>query len=333
MNSLKHGLLATTIPPSAIPGEKPGLYEARRDQWFDNMLPGNVFECAILERAVRSSWRLDRCVRFEDAAAARRAMMPADTAKVHAGKSTPLDDAEYLGRRLMFIVGYWEKHREVPTNPDCIDFLDDAPGDLDRLSSFREGVEWLLNAWHEVIEFLPRDNQPPVKGADVVIVRNWRKIMRLLGLHGALSPPEQPIVDAADAEIDRLEALLQKYKDNPDTQRMFDLALFADGPSPELMLRYESMAERSLFKSIDAFTKLRKNAAILTNEDETQPEADSEPSPETEDSAPPAAKTASSAPVTPRGAPNEPKPCEHLNPDKSSKPAPEGVPAPEKVSH
>src|SRR5690349_3349812 len=71
-NALKHGLTATTIDPVGAPGEPEGAYRARLDAWVEDTQPRNVLELVMIQRACRASWKLDRCARYEDSAAAVR---------------------------------------------------------------------------------------------------------------------------------------------------------------------------------------------------------------------------------------------------------------------
>src|SRR6266508_4046414 len=73
-NALKHGLTATTVDPD-VPGEPPGAYRAQLARWYDDLRPRNLLEQTMVERACRSSWKLDRCGRFEDAAITRRMLL------------------------------------------------------------------------------------------------------------------------------------------------------------------------------------------------------------------------------------------------------------------
>ena len=73
------------------------------------------------------------------------------------------------------------------------------PRDADALNAFKEGVEWLLDAWASVLPTLPETDDPaapPPEGADVVVRRARKKAMRLLGLPTAYPPPEQPLREA-----------------------------------------------------------------------------------------------------------------------------------------
>src|SRR5262245_22949453 len=72
-NALKHGLAAVTLVPPEAPGEVEGAYQQRLAFWVDDLKPSNVLELAMVERACRATWKLDRCAPYEAAAASRRA--------------------------------------------------------------------------------------------------------------------------------------------------------------------------------------------------------------------------------------------------------------------
>src|SRR4051812_10900274 len=64
MNALKHGLTATTV---LLPGEDREAYDARLDAWTDDLRPVGAAQVVAVERAVRATWRLDRCALAESA--------------------------------------------------------------------------------------------------------------------------------------------------------------------------------------------------------------------------------------------------------------------------
>ena len=125
--------------------------QACLDTWVADTKPQNVLEMAMISRGCRASWKLDRCARYEDAAASVRMSVPESVP----GLMNRHQEADHLGRVLMFALNCREKDGgdpdgfdEIPTEPD---FLDDPPGTVDALARFKEGVEWLLNTWAAIL--------------------------------------------------------------------------------------------------------------------------------------------------------------------------------------
>ncbi len=166
-NALKHGLTSTTIDPIAAPGEPEGAYQERLNFWLDDMQPQNAFELSMVKRACRCDWKLDRCARYEDAAAYVRSIKDMD------GVRTPgIEDksnrerARKLGALLMFAIQtrYERKDFGPPQLKDGPDPFDDAPRDADALATFKEGVEWLIYTWKDVLPYLPCPDGAPIEG-------------------------------------------------------------------------------------------------------------------------------------------------------------------------
>src|SRR5262245_37177102 len=147
-NALKHGLTAVTAAPPAAPGEVEGEYQERLAFWVDDLKPCNVLELAMVERACRSTWKLDRCARYEAAAANRRADGKPDEdtagrARHHAARK--------LGVLLMYKLDHGPFPQFEPRPPGTLDLYDDAPGTYRALCAFQEGVEWLLDEWDHLL--------------------------------------------------------------------------------------------------------------------------------------------------------------------------------------
>ena len=70
-NALTHGLTAEVHVP--VTGDEAYAYNATLELWLDDMAPTDLAQRAMVERACRASWKLERCARFEDAEAAHRA--------------------------------------------------------------------------------------------------------------------------------------------------------------------------------------------------------------------------------------------------------------------
>ena len=265
-NALKHGLTATTIAPVGSPGEGEGDYQKRLDWWLDDLKPRNVLELAMVRQACRATWKLDRCARFEDAAASRRAARP-----------PVLDDPERCSARqraaklgamlmlaldlpppeLLAIEGFPEPPRGSYYNP-----FDDAPGRADELGSFKEGVDWLLNEWSCVLFDLPADGAD-AEGSEAFAARAEARALRLLGVSTGSPRPSQPLRAAGEAEVRRLEKRGGELGGLAESRVDRDLALLEAGPSADLLLRYEAGAERELHRATSAFLNLRKHSESL----------------------------------------------------------------------
>ncbi len=309
-NALKHALTATLIIPIDAPGEPEGAYQKRLDFWLNDIKPQNVFEYSIVERACRSTWKLDRCARYEDAAAARRGMNgpedPVDT-KVHSNRKR----AEETGGMLMFALQNKDLTERYgpPAHGTRPDTFDDAQRDANRLATFKEGVEWLINTWHEVLPLLPFPDGPPIEGAANVLEHAADRALRLLGVPTGTNPPAQNLHEAGLAELKRLEGLHREMSAQVHERIDADLCLFDDSPTAFLLIRYEAAAERGLYKAINELTRLRKNPELFPPSAEVKATAETVDKPE---------KTAENAakPVTPRFRRfplNEPDPRDCLN--------------------
>ena len=280
-NALKHGLAAHTIDPVHGPGEPEGIYAAQVDFWITDLQPQNVFEFAAVKRACRASWKLDRIARYEDASALRRTIAgPAD--KFDMEKNANAARARKLGAFLMFALN--TKHLIEQYGPPNLvsgpSDYDDAPRDADALASFKEGVEWLINAWEEILPYLPLPDSPPIDGAKNVLERAQERAIRLLGVATGNPPPEQNLHEAGQAELKRLGKLHVQYSQDIFGRLDADRCLFDDSLKTQLLHRYEVAADRQLHKAMDTFMKLRKNPELIPPPEivvETPPEPVDEP--------------------------------------------------------
>jgi hypothetical protein len=215
-NALKHGMSAKT---DVLPAEDPRAFQQRIDLWNEDLQPRNNVERALIERAARFSWNLDRADRAQTARLAVRARDAARraNAKVRA-----------LGRRLFWdprgstaLYGSTEYEsilcREQTSWSGQIDDPNDPPRLLERLESTADGCLWLLGQWAELRARLETGDcwQSPDKF----------KAIRLLG--------RQPI-DAADvpevARIFRAAYVLDKRHKHPISElrsEMFDFEMTA----------------------------------------------------------------------------------------------------------
>ena len=64
MNALKHGMTAKI---ALLPDESPDEFRERLEGMFDSLKPRDPYEVFLVERAVYSSWQLDRVARSESA--------------------------------------------------------------------------------------------------------------------------------------------------------------------------------------------------------------------------------------------------------------------------
>ena len=316
-NALKHGLAAHTIVPVDTPGEPAGAYQARLDAWVDDLAPRNVLELAMVQRACRASWKLDRCARYEDAAAAvrqslRDAPAPHPDTDPESDPTGRRSQAARLGGLLMFELGY-TKYAEPPDHVRGPDEYDNPPHHVDALATFREGVEWLLDAWAGVLPHLPGADGSPAEGAEETLRRARMRAYRLLGVPTGAPAPAQPLREAGEAEIRRLRGLLGTLSASPEGRLDADLALFSAGPEAQLLMRYESQAERELHRAVNTLLKLRKDPGLVPATEpaaespaaaEAPPPAPSEPAPpaQNEPSLPGLSRRPAAAP-TPRTAP------------------------------
>ena len=316
-NALKHGLTATTLTPIDAPGEHTGAYQARLDFILDDLKPQNSIEYVLIERVARSSWKLDRVARYEDAAAARRLARGAVTADP--AKLNRRQEAQALGTLLMFAIecgdyeddydptAYHNRHDGSP-HP-----FDNVTRDLDLLCRTVEGVEWLLESWKGVLPNLPVPGEPPPLGAQKFLRDCRIRALRMLGVPTRHPEPSQPLHEAGAAEVLRLQALHARFSAETGARSDSDLSLFHAGPESQLLMRYEAAAERELHRSINDLLKVRKNPELVTFDPEPEPE------PEAEAEAP--APAASEAPKT-SGNPSPSSPPNEATSRPSSDPSP-----------
>ena len=254
-NALKHGLAAATLEPPD------GSYQGRLAYWVDDLRPSNVLEHAMVERACRATWKLDRCARYEEAAEAeRRVQSPSRGPREPVSRT---EEARQLGALLMLAI---DKPLPIevfgPPPPPGTNPFDDPAGVYRELCSFPEGVSWLLNEWkHMKPGLVGADGEVPLGPAHFLETCRARAV-RLLGLQpdATLS---QPMREVADAECVRLDALYDELIGGPIARRQADLALLASTPESQHLIRYEAAAERELHRAVDTFLKLRKNPELV----------------------------------------------------------------------
>ena len=284
-NALKHGLAALTLDPVDVPGEPPGGFRKQLDLWVDDLKPQNVLELTMVRRACRASWKLDRCARFEDALAARRADPPPRLLPpllvMPPGPVPPREEpspkvrAQRLGALLMLELEFLDDAYEEDEGRgiECEPY-DNAPRDADLLCRFKEGVEWLIAEWEQVLKELPVEGEPP-RGAVAVERRARAKAIRLLGLPTHEAPAKRPphsacgqsLREAGEAELRRLGLLHAELSARPESRVESDLKLLKVGPEAELLLRYEAAAERELHRAVGTFLRLRQHPELVSPEE------------------------------------------------------------------
>jgi hypothetical protein len=190
-NAVKHGMTAKTL---VLPGEDADVLQQRIEAWTADLQPRNDLEQFLVERAVQSSWQLERADRAE---LARQAGIiraaPAEEA------SRQQEEAATLGRRL-----FWDRRGPMLLYPHfplrdqllaekkprtSFSGLAEDPDDparlVLRLESTAAGCQWMLDGWAELRAILDEGLawQPPDK----------LKAIRLLG--------RQPIEAVEDDDI------------------------------------------------------------------------------------------------------------------------------------
>jgi hypothetical protein len=331
-NAMTHGLTATRILPLDAPGEAPGAYEARLEFWFEDLKPRNVLESTMIECACRSSWKLDRCARFENAAAndrqARRFGSVNDPEI-----ATKIEEARVLGVFLRL-----EYNNPAPPNPPGQEGIhnpfDDPPGVVANLCKFKEGVEWLLKEWDETLPQIPAADDPLPEFEDDYdarahahrVERKEAWACRLMGIPTKGPRPALPVREAGRAEVRRLEKLHAVLAAEVPTQLDADLSLFDAGPESQLLMRYEADASRALHRSVTTLMKLRKDAELFPRS-EPAPVNEPEPAPKPSDPEPVRGPTKPARRSMP-SARNEANESERLNPDSSPLEARPAAPTP-----
>src|SRR6185312_9987597 len=150
-NALKHGLRAEKV---ALPNEDPEVYQAQFDDWVRHeRAEDDPLKLALIDQAVRASWKLKRCTVRESAVLGKKLCHAIPD---HDRKQR--DRAEAIGRRLLFEpIGRTELPQiHDPVVRERVERKDrDDPATLRReLLSFAEGVDWLLERWAELADIL-----------------------------------------------------------------------------------------------------------------------------------------------------------------------------------
>ena len=303
-NSTKHGLTAQL---ETVPDALDGYRETLRG-WVDELRPSGVVERALVERACRGAWRLDRCARYEDAAVARLAR---DAAERHVRDATTR--ADWLGRRLVTPHDFIGCPR-----PDPVAEGDDPGSLLAELISTAQGADWLLARWADLSRAL-EENGTWDTGRMVAAIRmigrrpedvlDDQAVLMIVTSCHALNPdpkilyldccqvlgidirypgnkercqsigdrrptPERAsltlkqMVGFAIEELKSRKARSLDARAATDREGAADLALLDMGPSASLLLRYEGASSRQLHRSLADLAKLRKEASQSVRRDE-----------------------------------------------------------------
>jgi hypothetical protein len=148
LNALKHGMRAEDV---VLPNEDPEEYARRLEEWTEAYAPDDPAGQYLVDRAVRASWRLDRCARAERAMLAERV----EHATADHDRAA-LDHAEELGRRLVFDPDDSSRSKRDPHECARLDRrAADHPAVLKRaLEASAQGVDWLLARWVELDHLL-----------------------------------------------------------------------------------------------------------------------------------------------------------------------------------
>jgi hypothetical protein len=146
MNALKHGLTAEQI---VLPNEDPEEYDALCQQWLDDYPDADAAQLALIEIAVRNTWKLRRADDHERAMSAHRMRHAAD-----AFDCQERVRAEEIGRRLLH--DPINRCAIVQKDDRTLDMLDDwfknddPPVLMQQLTTSAPGVDWALRQWGEL---------------------------------------------------------------------------------------------------------------------------------------------------------------------------------------
>ncbi|MDR3622649.1 MAG: hypothetical protein P4L85_25075 [Paludisphaera borealis] len=298
LNSLKHGARAEILNP-VLPQEDPAELASRIQEWVDDYQPTNAIERELVTRAARLSWTLDRAERHETALLARRvrkAMLRSRAKRVEkvcdlgrklfymAGKrllpgSGPAwtDDPSAFVARLeespegvRWLLDRWIEMRCLIISDELWTFLDqfkfvrllgkqpinaiDDP-ELNELFLAWEVIEplWGTRFWKHMQEVTPYED--PAFSA----WRDWREIVpRPESLEAGVAF----LRSIADREIERLEELLVDVEEieGDDALELAEQASFCASDAAERLRRFQTARTRELLRTIDALSKLRKDA-------------------------------------------------------------------------
>ncbi|WP_165064606.1 hypothetical protein [Paludisphaera rhizosphaerae] len=288
MNALKHGLRSKS--PSVLPHEDPAELEARINLWVADWGPRNAIERALVERAAKASWALERAERYEAALISRRVR--------RAMSGSRAEGVDALGRRLLLTVG-------------------EPAGIVAELEGSPEGVRWLLGRWGEAVALLdsgeawgdpdnhrfvrllgkrPMDavddpalnaiflawevldeggggefwervhafsmRRDPSSGGAFERDRRWRELAPRPADEDEARARLRAVVEGEVSRLNDILAELEEAEGDDDLERA-EAASFLANEAGERLRRYQSARSREMFRAIQILTKMRKDAAKL----------------------------------------------------------------------
>ncbi|MFO0954145.1 MAG: hypothetical protein U0835_23920 [Isosphaeraceae bacterium] len=147
-NALKHGLAAQTHLP---PGIEPEEFEHELTRWNESVGPAGAAEEALVRTACHAAWKLSKIAAVEEAKARIAAARAADERT-----RALVDRAESIGRRLVRDPINRCAQNPLEGKEDVVAErrVDDPPRLARELTSFAEGVDWVLSRWDELRRIL-----------------------------------------------------------------------------------------------------------------------------------------------------------------------------------
>ena len=274
LNSLIHGLRAEEI---VLPGEDPAAFEAERAAWFDDFQPKSQARAALVERAVVAAWRCRRCVRMESirlGTIGRKAIakhsddarkrVDAAVAQFSRQPRQSLQILEAESEGILTLIGTWTE-------------LADAASSAEHWASSHTHHGWLFN-----LLGLPDDSE--AEDAGPVGVASWRLLVRVqpeIGedTYGPMDDRElarslRNLQTFIHDKIAGLKTWLSRFKDPEQSGFRAAAANYIDhSESGKLLMRYETMHDRSLRATISSLIQLEKSGIDLAG---AEPEPTSE---------------------------------------------------------
>jgi hypothetical protein len=270
LNALKHGLCARSI---ALPNEDPAALAAREAAFRDQYRPQNPREAFLVQVAVQSTLRFDRCTRFETAelsSQVRAALMNRDT-----------EHDEAIERFRLRI-------------------REDGALAIQGLRRSASGCDYLIVQWTFLRDALPDDGSWTEAHLDWARRLDDEFPLEARVLVGKESPPGREDVRAR--VLGHIEALIAELAGREAQWRAIEEAdravvaeralIIADAALGARLLRYQNAALSSFFRStgeLEKAVKAREDqplADVLPNEPEV-PEGPSQTACATEGSADP----------------------------------------------
>ncbi len=297
-NAVTHGILGR---PGATGPEAMEAYRALLQSWVDELRPVGVVESVLVERACRNAWRLSRCARYEDAAFARRARSSNDRdGLAEKGRveslarqllATPGPDEEkdepavlvaglemtsrgvdwLLGRwaslgAALDGVGFWDTPRKVEAvrllglRPEEV-LSDPAVASVFLSAHMADPRRTIL--WFDCFQVAKLDPASPSDRLRVKELEARLPASSEEGLRGLRKIASDAVGRLRTRRVEVLAA-----REAADREESGDLALFDEGPSTALLLRYEASSGRALHRALGDLLKLREANAFPPNDEE-----------------------------------------------------------------